>query len=107
DTELVAMHAGRRAEFADLGRLSRIAHVMHGEALRPVIARAADRADIGMTLVNLNETPAAPRRRRIVAEEPEVLRFFGLAGAHPCAPLIPSPRLRGKIWESNKAKSDH
>src|SRR6201982_3944260 len=73
DAELVAMHAGRRAKFANLVRLLRIAHVMHGEAFRAVIARATDRPDIGVTLVHLHQTAAAPRRRRIVAKQAEVL----------------------------------
>src|SRR5262249_56489960 len=80
NAELMAMHARRRAEFTDLLRLLRIAHVMHGEAFRPVIARAADRPDIGMALVHLHEAAAAPRRRRIPAEQPAVLRLFAVAG---------------------------
>ena len=74
------MHAGRRAEFADLVRLFRIAHVVHGEAFRAVITRAADRADIGVALVQLDKAAAAPRRRGIVPEQAEVICFFGVGG---------------------------
>jgi hypothetical protein len=74
--------AGRRAEFADLLRLSRIAHVMHGEALGTVETRPADRADVSVTLMDLNQAAAAPGRRRIVADEAEIFRFFGIGSAH-------------------------
>ena len=60
DAHLVAMHAGRGAELVDLLRIARVAHVMRGEALRPVVARAADRADIGVALVHLDDAAAAP-----------------------------------------------
>ena len=82
DAQLVAMNAGRRAEFADLLRLLRVAHVMHGEAFRPVVARAADRAHIGVPLVHLHQAAAAPSRRRVVAEQAKVLGFFGVGGGH-------------------------
>jgi len=87
DAQLVAMHAGRGAKFADLCRTSRIAHVMDGEAFRPVKARAADRADIGMAFVHLDQAAAAPRRCRIVAEQAEVLGFFGVGGGHARTPF--------------------
>src|SRR5262249_25305172 len=57
------------------------------EAFRAVIARAADRPDIGMALVYLDEAAAAPGRRRIVAKEAEVLRFFGISGGHGASSL--------------------
>src|SRR5215468_3685507 len=41
-----------------------------------------------MALVHLNETAAAPPRRRIVAKEAEVLRFFGISGGHGASCLI-------------------
>ncbi len=71
DAQLMAMHAGRRAEFADLVRLSRIAHVVHGKAFRAVEARAADRADISVALVHLHQAAAAPGGRSVVAEAGE------------------------------------
>ena len=82
DAQLVAVNAGRRAELADLVRLFRIAHVVDGKAFRAVIARAADRADISVALVDLNQSAAAPRRRRVVADEPEIFGFFGIGGGH-------------------------
>ena len=96
DAQLVAMHAGRGAEFADLFRASRIAHVMDGEAFGAAIARAADRADISMALVHLDQAAAAPRRRRIVAEQAEVFGFFGVSGEHARAPIFLSPALAGR-----------
>src|SRR5215472_16335648 len=41
-----------------------------------------------MALVHLNETAAAPRRRRIVTKQAEVLRFFGISGGHGASSLI-------------------
>ena len=61
--ELVAVHAGRRAKLGDLVRLARIGHVVDGEAFRRVETGAADRADIGVALVDLDQT-AAPEGRR-------------------------------------------
>ena len=80
DAQLVAMNARRRAEFADLVRLFRIAHVVHGKAFRAVIARAADRADISVALVDLHQRAAAPGRRRVVADQAKVFCFFGKGG---------------------------
>jgi hypothetical protein len=77
DAELVRVHAGRRLHLGDLARLSRIAHVMDGETFGAVEACRADRADIGEALVNLDDRATAPGRRRIVAEQLEILGFFG------------------------------
>src|SRR5262249_61475775 len=73
---------------ADFVRLVRTPPVMPGEAFRAVIARAADRPDIGIALMDLDQAAAAPRRRRIVAEKPKVFRFFGVGGGgHPASSI--------------------
>src|SRR5665213_2746857 len=82
------MHAGRCAELADLMRPSRIAHVVHGETLRAVEARATDGADIGVTLVHLHQTAAAPGSRSVVTEQAKILGFFGIGGWHDSSLLI-------------------
>ena len=82
DAQLVTMHAGRGMEFADLFRTARIAHVMNGETFGTVEARPADGADISVAFMHLNQAAAAPRRRRIVAEQAEILGFFGVSGGH-------------------------
>ena len=74
DAQLVAMHAGRRLELPHLLRLARIAHVVDREPLgagEPARG-AADRADIGIAVVHLDQAAAAPRGGRIVAEQAEV-----------------------------------
>ena len=58
--ELVRMHAGRRLHLGDLLRLPRVAHVVDGETFGAVVARVADRADIGKALVDLDDRAAAP-----------------------------------------------
>jgi hypothetical protein len=75
--ELVRMHAGRRLHLGDLLRLPRVAHVVDREALGPVEARRADRADIGKALVDLDDRAAAPG-----ADEswPSSLKFLASSG---------------------------
>ena len=63
NAQLVAMDAGRRAEFADLLWLLRIAHVVDGKTFRAVEARAADGADIGVALVESAPGCRRPRPR--------------------------------------------
>jgi len=59
-----------------------------GDAMRvpgsrkSLLQAKADGADIRMPLVHLHEAAAAPGRRRIVADEPKVFRFFGIGGRH-------------------------
>src|SRR5262249_8673289 len=76
DAQLVHVHAGRRAKLGDLAGFARIAHVVDGKALRPVEARAADRAHVGVAVLDLHQAAAAPGGRGIVADEAEVLRFL-------------------------------
>src|SRR5262249_55795505 len=47
-----------------------------------VLARAVAGPDIGVPLLHLHEAAAAPRRRRIMTEQAEVLGFFGVSGGH-------------------------
>src|SRR5207237_8776355 len=61
---------------------ARIARVVDREAVRPVKARPADRAHIGMAVLHLDEAAAAPRGGRIVAEQTEILRLLGITCAH-------------------------
>src|SRR5262249_3716662 len=65
--QLVRMHAGRRLHLSHFPRLARVAHVVDGEAFRSVEARAADAADIGEALVDLDDAAAAPAGGRIMA----------------------------------------
>ena len=82
ETQLMAVHARRRAEFSDLVRFARVGNVMDGEAFGAVVARAADRADIGKALFDLDQTAAAPGRGRIMTEQPEIFGFFWNSLAH-------------------------
>src|ERR1051326_194707 len=82
DAQLVHVHARRRAELADLARFGRIAHVVDGETLGAVEARAADRAHVGVAARDLRQAAAAPGGVTIMAEQAEVLRLFGIAAGH-------------------------
>jgi hypothetical protein len=50
---------------------------MGREALLP--ARTADRAHVGVALVDLDDAAAAPAGAAVVPEQPETLRFLRLA----------------------------
>ena len=82
DAQLVAMHAGRRLELPHLLRLARVAHVVDREAFRRKAARRADRADIGVAVVHLDQAAAAPGGRLVVAEQAEAFGFFGKTFGH-------------------------
>src|SRR5262249_47570181 len=86
DAQLVHVHAGRRAELMHFARLARVAHVMDGEALGAVEARAADRAHVGVPARDLYQAAAAPGGVRGMAEQAEVLRLFGIAAGHDGTP---------------------
>jgi len=67
--------------YREIGHRS-VAHVMDREALGAVETRAAHGADIGKSLVNLDNAAAAPGCRRVVAEQFEILGFFGNFDGH-------------------------
>ena len=80
--QLMRMHAGRRFHLGDLVRVARVAHVVDGEAFRPVEARAADAAHVSVALVDLDNTSATPTGGRVVAKYAKVFCFFGESRRH-------------------------
>src|SRR5215467_8846311 len=88
DAHLVAMDAGRGTEFVDFFWIARVADVMRREAFRPVVARAADRAHIGIALVHLDDAAAAPGGAVVMPEQFESVGFLGLARGHSVSPSI-------------------
>src|SRR3954451_25046441 len=80
------MHPGRRLHLGDAARLTRVAHVVNREPFRTIVARSADRADIGIALMDFDDAAAAPSRRGIMAEQFEAFRLLGNPDAHLSAP---------------------
>jgi hypothetical protein len=84
--QLVHVHARRRFVLPDLPGPGGIAHVVGGEAFRRVERRAADRADIGMTVLDLAQAASTECRRRIVAEQAEILGILDSSCRHSLSP---------------------
>jgi hypothetical protein len=82
EAQLVTVHALRCAKLGDLVRLARVRHVMDCETFRRVETGAADGADIGVAVLDLDQTAAAKGRGRIVTQQPEIVAFLSEARAH-------------------------
>ncbi len=99
--QLVHVHARRRLALPDLAGPGGIAHVMGGKALRREARRAADRADIGMALLDLDRLPQPnaadgswPSKRKFLASSIPADGIRSLPEMSSSQPDAPCPKRR-------------